>query len=86
MPREIRPRVRRLFSLGVRRRDLIAAQTDEELRFHLEARIERLVAIGLSRDAATAEALRRLSGESNLQVARRQLQQSAGRRATHGVV
>jgi hypothetical protein len=48
MPDDIRPRVRRFFSLGIRRRDVVDAQMDEELRFHLEARVERLIAGGLS--------------------------------------
>ncbi|MEP7348040.1 MAG: ABC transporter permease, partial [Gemmatimonadaceae bacterium] len=80
MPDEIRPRVRRLFSLGIRRRDLIDSQMDDELRFHLEARVERLVAEGLSREEALGEALRRLGGEMNLNAARQRLHRSAERK------
>jgi hypothetical protein len=43
MPKEIRPRVRQLFSLGVRRRDVIDADADDEFRFNVEARVERLI-------------------------------------------
>jgi predicted permease len=51
--------MKRVFRLPLTKRRL--SQTiDAELRFHLEERIEELVASGMSRDAATAEARRRL--------------------------
>ena len=56
---EIRPRIRRAFRLALRRSDLTAAEIDEELRFHIESRIDQLVARGLTRDQASAEARRR---------------------------
>jgi predicted permease len=80
MPDDIRPRVRRLFSLGIRRRDVVDAQMEEELRFHVEARIERLIATGMSADGARAEAVRRLAGEREPDDARRRLLQSAERK------
>jgi len=51
--------MKRVFRLPLTRRR-VAAAVDEELRFHLEGRIEELVALGMSRDAAAAEARRRL--------------------------
>lgn len=53
------PRVRRAFHLGVRRRGRTEADVDDELRFHLEQHVERLVARGWSRAAAEEEARRR---------------------------
>ena len=52
-------RVRRVFRLALRNADRSAAETDEEMRFHLARRTERLIALGLSPDEARAEALRR---------------------------
>ena len=51
--------MKRVFWLPLTRRRL-SETIDAELRFHLEERIEELVASGMSRDAATAEARRRL--------------------------
>ncbi len=51
--------MRRRFHLGVRRRDLVEKELDEEIRAHLAMRAERLVARGLTRHDAEAEALRR---------------------------
>lgn len=53
------PRVRRAFHLDLRRRGRTEAEVDDELRFHLEMRIERLVARGWSRADAEEEARRR---------------------------
>lgn len=55
----LRPGVRRLFRLGLRRPPDAAAEMDDEIAFHLQARVERLVARGWPPDAARAEALRR---------------------------
>jgi predicted permease len=41
-----------------RRPETVAAEVDEELRLHLELRVEALIARGLSPEAATEEALR----------------------------
>jgi hypothetical protein len=49
---DIRPRIRRAFRLALRRRDLTAAEVDEELRFHIQSRIDQLVARGLTREQA----------------------------------
>ena len=51
--------MRRVFWLPLTRRRL-SETIDAELRFHLEERVEELVASGMSRDAAVAEARRRL--------------------------
>ena len=53
------PRIRRAFRLPLHRPDIAEAYTDEEIRSHLEMRIEALIARGMSRDQAEAEALRR---------------------------
>ena len=55
----IRPRIARAFRLAVRRRALTAADVDAELQFHLEMRVEQLIAAGWTRDAAEREARRR---------------------------
>lgn len=56
----IRPGIRRLFRLALRRPDLTADGVDEEIRLHLELRVEQLQrAAGLSPGAARAEAERR---------------------------
>ena len=55
----IRPRIRRAFQLALRRRDLTDAAVDEELRFHIESRIDQLVARGQTREQAAADARRR---------------------------
>ncbi|HEY4102040.1 MAG TPA: ABC transporter permease [Gemmatimonadales bacterium] len=52
--------VRRLFRLDVRRKEFIRDALDEELRFHLDARIAQLLDRGLSPTAARDEAMRRL--------------------------
>jgi putative ABC transport system permease protein len=49
---------RRLFRLPWRTRRQIGADVDEELRFHLDMRAAELRALGLSTDAARAEAMR----------------------------
>lgn len=51
--------MKRVFWLPLTRRRL-SETIDAELRFHLEERVEELVASGMSRDAAMAEARRRL--------------------------
>ena len=66
----IRPRIRRAFQLALRRRDLTDAEIDEELRFHLEARVTQLMARGLTSDEAYAEARRRFGTSWNDAVAR----------------
>ncbi|HJR64390.1 MAG TPA: ABC transporter permease [Gemmatimonadaceae bacterium] len=50
-------RLRRLFELPATARSIDRA-VDEELQFHLDARIEALIAAGMSRDQARAAALR----------------------------
>jgi len=77
----IRRGVRRLFRLAIRRPDQTRADIDEELRLHLEARTERFIAAGMSRDAAHAEAIARL-GDS-LDDARERLHASAERKERH---
>jgi predicted permease len=55
----IRPRIRRAFHLALRRHDLTDAEIDEELRTHVELRVAQLIARGLTREQAEAEARRR---------------------------
>ena len=50
--------MRRAFRLGRTDRPDVAREVDDELRFHLEMRAQRLMLAGLSPDAARAEALR----------------------------
>jgi putative ABC transport system permease protein len=54
---------RRLFSLGIFRRRAARAEMMEELAFHVDARVNELVARGMSPDDARAEALRRIGGD-----------------------
>jgi predicted permease len=58
----IREGVRRLFRLGVRTPERIRAEANEELYSLIDARIEHLVARGMSGDEARAETERRLGG------------------------
>lgn len=53
------PRVRRALTLPLGRRRRVEAETDDEIQFHLAMRVETLVAQGLDREAAEAEARRR---------------------------
>jgi len=76
-PSEIRPGIRRLFRLAVRRPDRTADEMDDEIRLHLQLRAEQLVREGLSPDAARAEAERRFGA---LDETRPELHASAGRR------
>jgi predicted permease len=57
---EIRPGVRRLFRLAPPNARALRAEIDEEIASLIENRIEALVAHGMPRDAARAEALRRI--------------------------
>ena len=68
--------MRRLFrTLALRRRDIVRDQMDDELAFHLEARVEQFVARGMAPEAARQEALRRLG--DTLDTARNRLRESA---------
>jgi predicted permease len=55
------PRIRRALRIpiGRRRRRRVELETDDEIRFHLAMRADALVATGLTREDAEAEALRR---------------------------
>ncbi|MEO8563418.1 MAG: ABC transporter permease [bacterium] len=55
----LRPRIRRTFHLAVRRPEWTEADVDEELRLHLDLRIEQLVRSGWARGDAEVEARRR---------------------------
>ncbi len=76
----IRPRIRRLFRLPLRRRDLLHEDVEDEIRLHLALRAEQLVRDGLSADDARREAQRRFG---SLDEATRTLEQSATRRERH---
>ena len=56
--------LRRVFSLPLARR--ARSDVDEELRFHLEERVEELVARGLSREEAEREARTRFGDVSRI--------------------
>ena len=73
----IRPGIKRLFRLAVRRPDLVRHEADEEVQLHLALRTEQLMREGLSQDEARAEAERRFG---SLDEARSQLHDSAQRR------
>ncbi|HVX38100.1 MAG TPA: permease prefix domain 1-containing protein, partial [Gemmatimonadaceae bacterium] len=57
--------IRRVFRLP-RTRERILRELDDEVRFHIETRVERLVARGFSREAAYAEAMRRFGDVDEL--------------------
>jgi hypothetical protein len=61
----IRPGIRRLFDLMLRRRDLTRRDVHDEVALHLELRIEQLMRQGLSRDEALVEARRRFGPIDN---------------------
>ena len=56
---DIRPGIRRLFQLAVRRDAFAHAELEEEIRLHLELRTAQLIREGSSPEAAQAEAERR---------------------------
>jgi predicted permease len=62
MGNSIRTGVRRLFRLAVRRRESIRQDMDEELRFHVEARVQHFIAQGMTPDEARQETIQRLGG------------------------
>ena len=53
------PRIRRTLRLPIGRRSRVEAETDDEIRFHLAMRVDALIASGLPREEAEAEAMRR---------------------------
>ncbi|MEO7997183.1 MAG: permease prefix domain 1-containing protein, partial [Gemmatimonadaceae bacterium] len=55
----IRPGIRRLFSLVLRREGTRPSEIDEEIALHLELRVQQLQLTGLSPEDARAEATRR---------------------------
>src|SRR5437870_7886000 len=73
--RGIRAGVRRLLRLPLRTPVQIHDDVDEELQSYVDARVDYLVARGMSPDAARAEAIRRLGGP--LDEMRERLHQSA---------
>lgn len=67
----IRPGIRRVLRLPIRRRDLTDHDFDEEVRLHIELRAEQLQRQGMSAAAARAEAQRRFGpGEESRQALR----------------
>ncbi len=73
----IRAGILRYFRLPLRRRSTIHERVEDEIRLHLELRIEQLVGRGLSRSEARREALRRFG---SLRAARRRLRHTARRK------
>src|SRR6476646_9595605 len=65
----LRPRIRRAFRLALRRPDLLDDDIGEEMRFHVESRVDQLVARGLTREEAYRQARQRfgLSWEDAMQ-------------------
>ena len=81
MPRRdasIRAGVRRLFHLAIRRPEVIRQDMDDELRFHLEARVQHFISAGMTPDEARREAIERLGG--SLTEARARLHHSVERK------
>ncbi len=76
----IRPGVKPVFRLALRRRDVVERQVDEEIALHLRLRARQLEAEGLPPEEAREEAERRFGDVSK---ARRMLQARARRRADH---
>ncbi|HTE46714.1 MAG TPA: ABC transporter permease, partial [Gemmatimonadaceae bacterium] len=70
--------IRRVLGIVVRRRDLIQRDADDELASLLEARVDQLIAGGMSPTDAQAEAVRRIGG--SVEIARTDLRHSAERR------
>lgn len=73
----IRPGVKRLFRLALRRRDVVDEDIEAEIALHLELRVRQLEAEGLSPAQARLEARRRFGA---LPAARRALRATAHRR------
>ena len=73
----VRPRVRRLFRLAIRRPDRAVAEMDDEIRFHLDMRVAQLVQRGWTPEAALAEAQRLFGHFPDM---RRSLHEAARRR------
>ncbi|HEV7702980.1 MAG TPA: ABC transporter permease, partial [Gemmatimonadaceae bacterium] len=71
------PRAKRLFRIRAQGAGAVTRETDEEIRFHLEARTEQLIRQGLNPALARAEATRRFG---SLASARDDLRRSATRR------
>ncbi len=82
---ERRTGLRRAFHLGLRRPDVVARDMDDELQFHLDARIAYLEARGRSPEAARAEALRRRGpdADTSLQFLHRSAQRKERTMAWH---
>ncbi|MEO8561324.1 MAG: ABC transporter permease [bacterium] len=78
-PREIRPGIRRLFRLALRRPHDTIAEVDDEIRLHIALRTQQLVREGRPLDAARAEAESRFGLRDE---ARRALHDSAQQRET----
>jgi len=78
MDGSIRAGVRRLFRLAIRRPESIRQEMDEELRFHVEARIQHFIAHGMTPEEARREAIDRLGG--SLTEARARLHHSVERK------
>lgn len=74
---ELPPGTKRYFRLALRRPDVAIRDTADEIRFHLEARVEQLVSLGFTREQAGVEASRRFGSIDN---AGPRLRQSAIRR------
>ena len=63
----VRPGVRRLFDLMLRRRDVSRRDVDAEVALHIDLRVQQLVSQGLTPDLARQEAQRRFGSTQALQ-------------------
>src|SRR5215469_1101790 len=59
----------------------VAADVEEELRFHLECRTDDLIAAGLDADAAAAQAMGELGNMNTIRGELRRIDERAGRTA-----
>src|ERR1700754_2313420 len=73
----LRPGIRRLFHLRLRRRDVVEADVAAEIDAHIALRVDQLIARGYAPDAARAEALRRFG---NLEINHHALNDAARHR------
>src|SRR5262245_27050201 len=76
------PAVRRIFALP-KSRERIARELDDEIRAHLDLRIDEFRALGMSEMEARAEALRRFGDEEEFQAYA--ARQAAKRARVHGI-
>ncbi len=75
-------RWKRAFRLPVETPEALRGETDDEIRFHIEMRIEQLMRRGVPEAEARAEAIERFVGRGTMSDAQRDLHGFPTRRAT----